>query len=236
MTDSMMTNSMMTDSMMNEQKDIEESPQITKTLHNYDIDLVKTAFVSALFEKKHNDALYWGYELYYSDLTYETFYILNEIYTLFYAEKYADYFNLHLHRLAKEWEASNRTNHTILGSIIKNLSCLDISITDMVQQKKTLPKTVNIVNHNNVYPIDFDKSHLAGDLDAFLVMTEEELTNLSHQRNIEIPTTPQIPIYVCELLDISADASNYISFPEWCNIYAKNSVSQTVILRINNRR
>jgi len=212
---------------------------MTKTIHGYDIDQVKTAFVSALLDKDESNSLYWGYEIYYSNLKFEIFYLLNEIYNLFYVEKHSFYFNGYLQTLAKEWEASKRKNHTILGSIIKNLVELDISITDMVYNKNPF-SNIRIIKHDNSLPDHFNHEDYAGDPASFKRMTDDELVSLKREfkraeknekKKRTIPLKIILPIYVCEILDIVINGeTEYMSFADWCNLHAKNSISKTAVL------
>jgi len=215
-----------------------------ETIHGYNIEQAKTAFVSALLSKDESNALYWGYEIYYSNLKFEIFYLLNEIYNLFYVEKHSLYFNGHLQTLAKEWEASKRKNHTILGSIIKNLVLLDISITDMVSNKNPC-LNVCIIKHDKSLPEHIDPSDYAGEPASFKRMTDDELGLLKREfKKIEknknkiraLPTKMVLPIYVCEILDIVINIENeYMSFRDWCNIYSKTSITKTISLTVRRR-
>lgn len=208
------------------------------------IEKFKMAFVSSLINKEEENAIWWGYEIYYSGFQYDIFYLLNEIYNLFYIEKHADYFNGYLQTLAIEWEASNRENHTILGSIIKNLVSLDISITDMIRNKTPNPNIISIINYNNMRnPDNFTK-----DPPNFKLMSLEEVVKLkqkikSLEKNVtskrKLPSNIMIPTYVCKLLKLEINKeylSTYISFVDWCKIHERNSISQTVLLRRTRRR
>jgi len=181
------------------------SPKIT--LHGCDIEQVKACFISAILDKDEENALLWGYELYYSNLQFESFYILNELYQLFYVDKHHYYFNGYLQTLAKEWEASKRKNATILGSIIKNIVHLDISITDMVSNKNPNPNIeksggvaeghdagillysgerpkgarrniIKVLKYDVGFPDIADFTELAGDPTLFKKMTIEDLGKL----------------------------------------------------------
>lgn len=207
-----------------------------KTIHSYNVENVKTAFVNALLSKDESNALYWGYEMYYSDLKYEIFYLMNEVYNMFYVEKHSFYFNGYLQTLAKEWEASKRKNHTILGSIIKNLVDLDISITDIVSNK-TPRSNIRIIKHDRSLPDYFNPEDYAGDPASFKHMSVEELIKLkrdfksTEKKKRIIPTNLTLPMYVCEILDIEINNNfKYMAFAEWCNLHAKTSISKKVIL------
>lgn len=214
-----------------------DDPIVTiKTIQGYNVEDAKTAFVNALLSKNESNALYWGYEIYYSDLKYEIFYLMNEVYNLFYVEKHSFYFNGYLQTLAKEWEVSKRKNHTILGSIIKNLVELDISITDMVSNK-TPCSNIRIIKHDRSLPDYFNPEDYAGDPASFKHMSIDELLSLKREfkraekKKRIIPTNLTLPIYVCEILDIAINNDfEYMAFAEWCNLYAKNSISKKVVL------
>jgi len=217
---------------------------LSETIHGYSIEHAKTAFVNAILGKDEPGALYWGYELYYSELKFEIFYLLNEIYNLFYVEKHSFYFNGYLQTLAKEWEASKRKKHTILGSIIKNLVGLDISITDMVS-KKTPSSNIHIIKHDNSLPDDFNSASYAGDPASFTQMTDDELVSLKREfkraekngnKKRVPPLRVTLPLYVCEILDITTyEEIEYMPFGDWCNLYSKTSITQKAVL-IRRRR
>lgn len=225
----------------------QSSPDPITTLHGCNIEQVKSRFISALLDKDEENALLWGYELYYSDLKFETFYILNELYTLFYLDKHSYYFNGYLQLLAKEWEATKRKNATILGTIIKNLVNLDISIMDMVNNKRPNPNIRDVLNYDFGFPDIEDFTQLAGDPSTFKVMTIEELAKLKrrlkkletkHKTISAHPEKINIPFYLCELFEIGVDADSFIytPFKEWCNNHAKTSASRTVLLSRRKRR
>lgn len=215
------------------------------TINEYRIEKIKTAFVSSLINKDEENAIWWGYEIYYSGLQFEIFYLLNEIYNMFYIEKHAEYFNGYLQTLAKEWEASNRKNHTILGSIIKNLVSLDISITDMIRNKTSNHNNnISIVNYDN----SWSSANFTEETKNFKCMSSEEVVKLKQkikreEKNVkskkQFPSKIMIPTYVCELFDLKVnneDLSLYIPFDDWCKLHERNSISQTVILRRRRRR
>lgn len=224
----------------------ETTPPPTMTLHGCDIEQTKARFMSAVLDKDEENALLWGYELYYSDLKFDAFYILNELYTLFYVDKHSYYFNGYLQILAKEWEATKRKNATILGTIIKNLVGLDISITDMVCNKTPNPNIWKVLNYDLGFPDIEDYTQLAGDPATFKRMTLEDLSKLKRKlKKLEtrqktravLSEKIKIPFYLCELFEIkvTADSFTYISFEDWCNIHAKTSASRTVVLRRRKR-
>lgn len=214
--------------------------EIITTIHGYNVESVKTAFISAFIDKDEENSLFWGYELYYSNLKYEIFHLLNEIYNMFYVDKYSDYFNMHLQTLSKEWEQSKRKKHTILGSIIKNLVGLDISITDMVHSRKPILSVIETVKYHNICSSILDLTPIT-DINSLKIMTEEELVKLKKTLNKQpknekkkrvLPHELKIPMYVCEIFNINIDDSlKYMPYIDWCNIHSKNSITQTIVLR-----
>ena len=220
------------------------APKIT-TLHGRNIEQVKACFISAVLDKDEENALLWGYELYYSELKYDVFYLLNEIYQLFYVDKHDKHFNGYLQTLAIEWEDSKRKNVTILGSMIKNLVKLDISITEMVNNKT--PPSNNIIK---VLKWEWDEPENSGvssplspplvqrkEPSHFVKMTIEEIVRLKRKlKKLEtkpVPDKIKIPFYLCHLLEIDVDAKTFIypPFKDWCNIHTKTSAVKTVVLR-----
>jgi hypothetical protein len=160
-----------------------ETPKLTK--YGNSVEEVKTAFVTALFEKNETDALYWAYELYNSNLQYESFHLLNDIYYAFYFDKYADYFDEILQNMAVEWEDSGRTKHTVIGSIIKNLVHCDISLTDLVRASQIGSPIIDVLVKNiDVVVVVENKS--------FHLMGEEELEKLNKKYK-KTPKTPNAP-------------------------------------------
>lgn len=228
------------------------TPQVT-TLHGCNIEQVKACFISAVLDKDEENALLWGYELYYSELKYDVFYLLNEIYQLFYVDKHDKHFNGYLQTLAIEWEDSKRKNVTILGSMIKNLVKLDISITEMVNHKT--PPSNNIIKvlkwewdepeNSGISTDDPLSSPLSPPLvqrkepSNFVKMTIEEIVKLKRKlKKLEtkpkpVPEKIKIPFYLCHLLEIDVDPKTfiYVSFKECCNIHTKTSAVKTVVLR-----
>ena len=184
--------------------------------------------------------------MYYSELKYDVFYLLNEIYQLFYVDKHDKHFNGYLQTLAIEWEDSKRKNATILGSIIKNLVKLDISITEMVNNKT--PPSHNIIKVLKWEWEDSQNTDVSSDDPyqkklscKFNIMTIEEIVKLKRRlKKIEtkqksIPEKIQLPFYLCELFEINVQPKTFIytPFKEWCNIHTKTSAVKTVILRKN---
>lgn len=219
-------------------------PKIT-TIHGCNIEQVKACFISAVLDKDEDNALLWGYELYYSELKYDVFYLLNEIYQLFYVDKHDKHFNGYLQTLAIEWEDTKRKNVTILGSIIKNLVKLDISITEMVNHKT--PPSNNIIK---VLKCEWEPQETTGGASddpllqkqatgKFDKMDIEEIVKLKRRlkkletKSKPIPEKIKIPFYLCELLEIDVEPGIFIYslFKEWCNIHTKTSAVKTVVLR-----
>lgn len=187
-------------------------------------ELIKTLFVSALLEKNEEMAIYWGYKLYDQpedkededdDPHFNTFYLLNEIWHLFYVEKYDVYFGGHLKKLAFDWEESNRTDDLIIGTIIKNMVCLNI-YTSMIKYKKNgNPKSpVPIIEpcppqENAIKTLDSNE----------LRKIYKKIKKNMHVDETTTTTTIPIPRYVCEILGIKVDDRfTYAPFESWCEL------------------
>jgi len=211
--------------------------------YGYIIEDLKIGFITALFEKNEEDALYWAYELYYSNLQYDILSLINDIYDLLYYDKYNDQYGIFLNSLCNEWEDTNRNKHTVLGSIIKNLIKLDISITDIVRiRQKNLnnPLVIRILNDNNDKQNTRENTH-------FEIMSDDELLELnkkyqeneSNKKNMR--RERNTPIYVCNLLGIKLKKDvlsrlEFMSYIDWCNLYSTFYIKQTVYLRRVSRR
>jgi hypothetical protein len=56
---------------------------VVLTRYLYNKSEVEISFTKSLFDRKPDDALFWGYELYYSGFTDEVFEIVLRIYTAY---------------------------------------------------------------------------------------------------------------------------------------------------------
>jgi hypothetical protein len=63
---------------------------VVLTRYLYNKSEVEISFTKSLFDRKPDDALFWGYELYYSGFTDEVFEIVLRIYTAYYKDNNPD--------------------------------------------------------------------------------------------------------------------------------------------------
>jgi hypothetical protein len=61
---------------------------VVLTRYLYNKSEVEISFTKSLFDRKPDDALFWGYELYYSGFTDEVFEIVLRIYTAYYKDNH----------------------------------------------------------------------------------------------------------------------------------------------------
>jgi len=109
-------------------------PETVLTRYLYSKSEVIASLCMALLDRNKDEALFWGYELYFSGFDEETFGILSQIYESYYRlvnPKLASY----LWRMTMEWN-DDRTLHHILGSIIVNMIFRQASLISVLVQRE----------------------------------------------------------------------------------------------------
>jgi len=116
-----------------------KSEPIILTRYLYIKSKVTVALVNAILQKDEEQALFWGYELYYSGFEKETVDILVDAYENFYNEDKK--LGKFLESKKKDWDKSPSPN--IVAIFIKNMVIRNINIFTPIKTKKSLLITVN---------------------------------------------------------------------------------------------
>lgn len=114
--------------------EIIQSRDMILTRYLYSKSEVVVSLCISLLDRNKDEALFWGYELYFSGFEEETLSILSQIYELYYKRvnpKLATY----LWRMTMMWN-DNRTLHYILGSIIVNMVFRQTSLLYLLVQRE----------------------------------------------------------------------------------------------------
>jgi len=94
--------------------------ELVFTRYLYSKEEVKHSLLISMLDKNHDEALFWGYELYYSGFQEETFEYLMDIYHEFYAAVNVAKLETYLNELLEERNI-NKQYDWIVGKMIKNL-------------------------------------------------------------------------------------------------------------------
>jgi len=131
--------------------DPREAIQLTRYL--YIVNDVKSSFLLSLLEKRHDEALFWAYELYMSGLEEDVFSFVFSIL----CEKYSHYQRLtrFVNKKYQEWQTTN--DPTLLGTCILNMVtktpyvagfvkkyCIDEELKSTIVEKRPQPVENNI--------------------------------------------------------------------------------------------
>ena len=157
----MTENIFIVDSSKYEDENKEES-SIILTRYLYNKKEVIVSLKISLFDRNVEEAMFWGYELYFSGFKYDVFKELNDIYEIFYKLKNPS-LGKYLNKMIIKWD-DDKSQHSILGTIIKNMALRPISLTYMLEQRHGLPHNVSQYNEN--------------DKNIFIQIQEEEIKHL----------------------------------------------------------
>ena len=146
-----------------------EEPSIILTRYLYNKKEVIVSLKISLFDRNVEEAMFWGYELYFSGFKYDVFKELNDIYEIFYKLKNPS-LGKYLNKMIIKWD-DDKSQHSILGTIIKNMALRPISLTYMLEQRHGLPHNVSQYNEN--------------DKNIFIQIQEEEIKHLYTIETIE---------------------------------------------------
>jgi hypothetical protein len=108
-----------------------EQTNIIFTRYLYSKIDVKQSFLLALLDRNHDEALFWGYELYYSGFKHDVFIYLSNIYEFIYSNDnptLREPFRL----LVDEWKKDNSLEWN-LGTIIMTLSMRKYDLTKFMK-------------------------------------------------------------------------------------------------------
>jgi len=103
-----------------------EKTNIILTRYLYSKIDVKQSLLLALLEHNHEEALFWGYELYYSGFENDVFVYLSNIFEFIYSFD-NEYLREKFRHLLSEWKYDNSLDWH-LGSIIITLSCRNYNL------------------------------------------------------------------------------------------------------------
>lgn len=185
-----------------------EEPSIILTRYLYNKKEVIVSLKISLFDRNVEEAMFWGYELYFSGFKYDVFKELNDIYEIFYKLKNPS-LGKYLNKMIIKWD-DDKSQHSILGTIIKNMALRPISLTYMLEQRHGLPHNVSQYNEN--------------DKNIFIQIQEEEIKHLYTIETIENNRTWKLLRNVCkytirrEAMDIfetSYQDFNYTNLDNW---------------------
>ena len=117
----------------------EEESSVVLTRYLYNKNEVIVSLKMAMFDKNIEEAMFWGYELYFSGFEYDVFKVLSDMYELYYHAKHPNLGN-YLNKMILKWEDEQNVNdnHWILGTIIKNMALRSISLTYMLEERQGL--------------------------------------------------------------------------------------------------
>lgn len=88
----------------------------------------------SLLEKQSDESLYWVYELYFSGFDEEAYFFVREFYRMYYQETYPEY-ERYIDMQYKNW-TSMKTDHCIIGTIVKLLVDSNASLTNIMRIKQ----------------------------------------------------------------------------------------------------
>lgn len=127
-------------------------PDITLTRYLYSKDEVIASLCISLIDKKKDESLFWGYELYYSGFEEETFGILSKMYRSLYKDinpKLSSY----LSKILILWD-EDRSLDYILGSIIVNMVFRHTSLISIFAKREIDVYNVSYDFENNDDPLE----------------------------------------------------------------------------------
>jgi hypothetical protein len=192
------------------------------------IDDFKVSFILSMLEQNEEDSLYWGYKIYLNDKYYDIFELINDMFVLFYEKSVLKEHGLALNEMVVIWEETDRTNHTILGSIIKNLvnkkPCFK-AITEIYNKSKTTNTNEGTLQSDTLLA-QIEEINSNPDYTKIKYMTKEELTKqIKYYKSIDMIKPfrkfQELPRIICTELKIPIP--HIISFHNFCEDF--NSVN-----------
>jgi hypothetical protein len=149
----------------------EYNPPLVFTRYLYILDDVKTSLMLSILNRNRDEALFWGYELYYSGYITEVFELVTNIYNEFYST-----LNPNLGMFLIKLKKIQKNSEYLIGTIICNLIHRKYNISGFVEKYSKIP-------FNLVYPACSQKDR------KFFIILEEK--DIQKYKNIECsePTT-----------------------------------------------
>jgi len=111
----------------------DEFSELIFTRYLYPKEQVCHSLLLALLEHNVREALFWGYELYYSGFTYDTVQYVVNIHEKLYLSTNTNKFNNYILGLFAEYENDN-DKHWILGVMIWNMAIRNYNLTQFMEQ------------------------------------------------------------------------------------------------------
>ncbi len=111
----------------------DEFSELIFTRYLYPKEQVCHSLLLALLEHNVREALFWGYELYYSGFTYESVQYIANVHEKLYLSSNTTKFNNYILRLFTEYENDN-DKHWILGVMIWNMAIRPYNLSVFMEQ------------------------------------------------------------------------------------------------------
>lgn len=110
----------------------DEFSELIFTRYLYHREQVYHSLLLSLLEHNTQEALFWGYELYYSGFTHESIQYIINIHERLYKSNCTSKFNNYIIQLVHDYETDNE-KHWILGVMIWNMSIRNYSLSSFMQ-------------------------------------------------------------------------------------------------------
>ena len=146
-------------------EDSEYTPPVIFTRYLYILDDVKTSLMLSILNRNRDEALFWGYELYYSGYITEVFDLVTNIYNEFYSV-----LNPNLGMFLTKLKKIQKNSEYLIGTIICNLIHRKYNISSFVEKFSKTP-------FNLVYPMCNEP-----DKKFFIILEEKDIQKY---KNIE---------------------------------------------------
>lgn len=189
-------------------------PDIILTRYLYSKNEVIASLCISLIDKKRDESLFWGYELYYSGFKEETFGILSKMYRSLYKEinpKLSAYFS----KIMILWDENNSLDY-ILGLVIVNMVFRQTSLISVFVKRET--EVYNV-------PYDFDNE------DTPLECVMKNATIIPIEKNIYILfTDSDLDMY----MTVEAEPGNsYMVLRNECRYFPERDVVDIINYILN---
>ena len=176
---------------------------------------VVNSLLWSMLEKQYDESLYWIYELYFSGFQEDSFSLMYEFYVMYCQEIYPQYDGF-IDKLYQEWKL-NKTDHCIIGTILKLLIESNVSLTNMMRLRQGI-KTDDVLIDDTVFdttrltPVEIHKYNT-------LKLTKN-MRNWSFLNRVACKYC--VRRITCEEMSISYPVVDTIDFENWL-YYASNT-------------
>ena len=137
---------------------VEDTPPVIFTRYLYILDDVKSSLMLSILNRNRDEALFWGYELYYSGYIDEVFDLVTNIYNEFYST-----LNPNLGMFLTKLKKIQKNSEYLIGTIIYNLIHRKYNISSFVEKYSKTP-------FNLVYPVCNEP-----DKKFFIILEEKDI-------------------------------------------------------------